>query len=63
MQGLLDQINNGFGILVSYLYPLLFADIGGIPLIVQLYLIVFRMTPLNGSYITLFLEKREVLGK
>ena len=34
MQGLLDQINNGFGILVSYLYPLLFADIGGIPLIV-----------------------------
>ncbi len=34
MQGFLDQINSGFGILVSYLYPLLFADIGGIPLIV-----------------------------
>ena len=34
MQGLLDQINSGFGILVSYLYPFLFADISGIPLIV-----------------------------
>ena len=34
MQGLLDQINSGFGILVGYLYPLLFADIRGIPLIV-----------------------------
>ena len=34
MQGFLDQINSGFGVLVGYLYPFLFADINGIPLIV-----------------------------
>ena len=34
MQELLDQINSGFGVLVGYLYPFLFADINGIPLIV-----------------------------
>ena len=34
MQSTLDQINNGFGTLVGYLVPVLFADIYGIPLIV-----------------------------
>ena len=34
MQSILDQINNGFGTLVGYLVPVLFADIYGIPLIV-----------------------------
>ena len=34
MQSILDQINDGFGTLVGYLVPVLFADIYGIPLIV-----------------------------
>ncbi len=34
MQAILNQINDGFGALVGYLVPVLFADIYGIPLIV-----------------------------
>ena len=34
MQSILNQINDSFGILVSYLAPVLFADVAGIPLIV-----------------------------
>ena len=34
MQSILNQINDGFGALVGYLVPVLFADIYGIPLIV-----------------------------
>ena len=34
MEKLLNQIDSGFGTLVSFLAPILFADIGGIPLIV-----------------------------
>ena len=34
MQSILNQINDGFGALVGYLFPVLFADIYGIPLIV-----------------------------
>ena len=34
MQYLLTQVDNFFGVFVAYLYPVLFADIFGIPLIV-----------------------------
>ena len=39
MQTLLHQIDSGFGSLVNFLAPILFADIGGIPLIVLTLLI------------------------
>ena len=39
MERLLNQIDNGFGTLVSFLAPILFADIGGVPLIVLTLLI------------------------
>ena len=39
MQSILNQINDGFGVLVGYLVPILFADIRGIPLIVLTLLI------------------------
>ena len=39
MQSILDQINDAFGVLVSYLYPVLFFDIAEIPLIVLVLLI------------------------
>ena len=39
MQSILDQINYAFGVLVGYLYPVLFADIAGVPLIVLTLLI------------------------
>ena len=38
MQSILNQIDDSFGILVSYLAPVLFADIAGIPLIVLILL-------------------------
>ena len=46
MQSILDQINYGFGVLVAYLYPVLFADIAGVPLIEQHSLIGVRFVPL-----------------
>ena len=39
MQSILNQINDSFGVLVAYLFPVLFADIKGIPLIVLTLLI------------------------
>ena len=39
MERLLNQVDNGFGTLVSFLAPILFADIGGVPLIVLTLLI------------------------
>jgi len=39
MEKLLNQIDSGFGTLVSFLAPILFADIGGVPLIVLTLLI------------------------
>ena len=38
MQSILNQIDDSFGILVSYLAPVLFADIAGVPLIVLILL-------------------------
>ncbi len=46
MQTFLEQVNNGFGILVGWLYPILFNDIGGIPLIV--------LTLMSGAVIFTF---------
>ena len=39
MQSILNQIDNGFGTLVGYMAPVLFADIQGVPLIVLTLLI------------------------
>ena len=39
MQSILNQIDSGFGTLVGYMAPVLFADIQGVPLIVLTLLI------------------------
>ena len=54
MESLLNQIDSGFGTLVNFLAPILFADIGGIPLIVLTLLIraitftIYKFTKFNA---------------